>query len=86
MYKLTQWNSINRLSDGVSIPIDQGNLDYQEYLKWVARGNTPLPADPKPVVVNHTAILRAKLNDLQLRTQSPTALTELIFALKEYLG
>jgi hypothetical protein len=29
----------------VLIPIDPDNTDYQEYLKWVAEGNEPLPAD-----------------------------------------
>jgi hypothetical protein len=32
-------------SDGWSIPFDPANTDYQEYLKWVAAGNEPLPAD-----------------------------------------
>jgi hypothetical protein len=52
MYKLCANNpitgesgSINRLSDGASIPVDPDNTDYQEYLKWVAEGNTPLPAE-----------------------------------------
>ena len=29
----------------VSIPVDSGNRDYQEYLEWVAEGNTPEPAE-----------------------------------------
>ena len=29
----------------LSIPFDPDNTDYQEYLEWVAEGNTPDPAD-----------------------------------------
>ena len=36
---------IKRLSDNAFIPFDEANTDYQEYLKWIADGNTPLPAE-----------------------------------------
>jgi hypothetical protein len=33
-------NSILRISDGAYIPMDIANIDYVEYLAWVAEGNT----------------------------------------------
>tara|TARA_B100000927_G_scaffold90726_1_gene73369 strand:+ start:2539 stop:2919 length:381 start_codon:yes stop_codon:yes gene_type:complete len=36
---------ILRTSDNASIPKDKTNTDYQEYLEWVAEGNTAEKAD-----------------------------------------
>ena len=30
-----------RKADNAYIPFDPANTDYQEYLEWVAEGNTP---------------------------------------------
>lgn len=50
MYKITmntfgEKNGVVRLSDNICIPADPFNSDYQEYLKWLAEGNEPLPPD-----------------------------------------
>ena len=40
--------SIKRIADNAFIPFDPANTDYAEYLKSLAEGNTPLPADTQP--------------------------------------
>ena len=37
--------TILRKEDSAFIPFDEANTDYQEYLEWVAEGNTPEAAD-----------------------------------------
>lgn len=44
-YRLMQDNLGVVRSDGAIIPADNANTDYQQYLAWVAEGNTPEAAD-----------------------------------------
>ncbi len=39
--------SVSKTENGVylSIPLDPANTDYQEYLRFLAEGGQPLPAD-----------------------------------------
>ena len=39
------YQNVLKKSEGISIPFDPANRHYQEYLAWVAEGNTPDPAD-----------------------------------------
>jgi len=41
----TEPNMVLRVADNAFIPFAPDNTDYQAYLKWVAEGNQPLPAD-----------------------------------------
>jgi hypothetical protein len=43
----TEYGVVKYNEDGsmTSFLFDPDNTDYQAYLKWVAEGNTPLPAD-----------------------------------------
>jgi hypothetical protein len=53
MYKLQKSQRTNEVNfvektEGnikLCIPFDPANTDYQAYLKWVAEGNTPTPAE-----------------------------------------
>ncbi len=77
MYKLTNTNAILRLSDNASIPIDERNSGYQEFLRWrdgyidfegvEHAPNTPSPADALvDIVVNEVTMRQARLALLQM--------------------
>ena len=50
-YTLTEFpGTIIRDEDGAFIPTDPDNVDYQEYLAWLDRGNEPTAYTPQPAV------------------------------------
>ncbi len=42
MFGVVQTNLV-RVADSANIPQDPNNKDYQEYLAWIALGNTATP-------------------------------------------
>jgi hypothetical protein len=57
-YKIIDDDTIQK-DNNVYIPVDQGNVDYREYLDWIKAGNAPSPADPRAY-------------DVSILTDSPT--------------
>lgn len=60
-YQLTETATVIRLADSALIPDDSENADRQQYLQWLADGNTPKPVDqPTPLQVRERTNAEAR--------------------------
>lgn len=71
MYKLLK-SGVQRLADGACIPPTMDNRDWVEYQQWLKAGNTPLLADPAPLVISQPTVtdVIAALTSKGILTQS----------------
>lgn len=75
-YRLvTGFSGVQRTTDRAWIPDDLQNRDYQEYLHWLALGNTPEPA----------IIVKPAEPSIDLALQNP-ALRAIVQALADATG
>lgn len=65
MYKRIADVSVIRVLDGAVIPCSESNRDYQEYLLWVEKGNTPEEVQPLLPVPEEVTMRQAQLVLLQ---------------------
>jgi len=73
MYKLIKdSDNILNTEKNSTIPNDRGNRHYQEYLAWLAEGNTPEPPDYVPAIDQ----LRSQRDQLLLETDVPWGLAD----------
>ena len=64
-YKLTA-EGVVRAADGAHIPNDPRNRDWRAYHEWLAKGNTPDPAD---VIVPRAPPLTAEVLFVMLKAK-----------------
>ena len=69
-YKLSKFGGgVIRLKDGASIPECLDNMDWREYLAWVAKGNTPAPAETPEEIAAEEAAAAAEKALIQAKAQ-----------------
>lgn len=61
IYKLINNSEHIYRNDGWVIPNDPDNSNYQRYLVWLEKGNTPEPADIPPLVIPTITMRQARL-------------------------
>jgi hypothetical protein len=70
---------IKRIADNAFIPFDSANTDYQEYLAWLAGGNTPDPAPvpaPEEALAAERAAMRCTPAQMRLTLHRMDLLTQ----------
>ena len=64
MYQLTKTGlAVIREADGACIPLDNGNRDYQEYLRWIEEGGVPAPAQTEEELIAEDRRLRKEARE-----------------------